>query len=69
VPNRAGDLWGKVIVSRSLPMKDGNTELVVAPTSSGAEGLARMVPKTGARNWLTGSTGLGDKVARQKNIK
>ena len=41
----AGDLSGKVILTCSIPMNDANTELVVAHTSSGAEELAKMVPK------------------------
>ena len=45
VLNQAGDLSGKVIVTCSLPMNADNTELVVAHTSSGAEELAKMVPK------------------------
>jgi predicted dinucleotide-binding enzyme len=45
VLDQAGDLSGKVIVTCSLPMNDDSTELVVAHTSSGAEELARMVPK------------------------
>src|SRR5205823_1570325 len=45
VLNQAGDLSGKVIVTCSLPMNDDNTELVVAHTSSGAEELAKMIPK------------------------
>ena len=45
VLNQAGDLSGKVIVSCSLPMNGDNTELVVAHTSSGAEELAKMIPK------------------------
>lgn len=45
VLNQAGDLGGKVIVSCSLPMNDDNTELVVAHTTSGAEELARRVPR------------------------
>src|SRR6266849_6938868 len=45
VLNQTGDLSGKVIVTCSLPMNDDNTELVVAHTSSGAEELARMIPK------------------------
>jgi predicted dinucleotide-binding enzyme len=45
VLNQTGDLSGKVIVSCSLPMNDDNTDLVVAHTSSGAEELARMIPK------------------------
>ena len=45
VLNQTGDLSGKVVVTCSLPMNDDNTELVVAHTSSGAEELARMIPK------------------------
>jgi predicted dinucleotide-binding enzyme len=45
VLNQTGDLSGKVIVTCSLPMNDDNTELVVAHISSGAEELARMIPK------------------------
>ncbi|WNG26866.1 transmembrane reductase oxidoreductase [Cystobacter fuscus] len=42
---RAGDLSGKVIVSCSLPLNASNTDLVIAHTSSGAEELAKKVPK------------------------
>ena len=42
---QAGDLSGKVIVTCSLPMNAENTDLVVAHTSSGAEALAKRVPK------------------------
>jgi 8-hydroxy-5-deazaflavin:NADPH oxidoreductase len=42
---QAGDLSGKVVVTCSLPMNDDNTELVVAHTSSGAEELAKEIPK------------------------
>jgi predicted dinucleotide-binding enzyme len=45
VLQQAGDLSGKVIVSCSLPMNADNTELVIAHTSSGAEALAKMIPK------------------------
>jgi predicted dinucleotide-binding enzyme len=45
VLKQAGDLAGKVIVSCSLPMNDGDTGLVVGHTSSGSEELAKMVPK------------------------
>jgi 8-hydroxy-5-deazaflavin:NADPH oxidoreductase len=45
VLSQAGDLSGKVIVSCSLPMNAADTELVVAHTSSGAEVLAKRVPK------------------------
>ncbi len=45
VLNQAGNLSGKVIVSCSLPMNAEDTDLVVAHTSSGAEELAKRVPK------------------------
>src|SRR5713226_4423576 len=45
VLNQAGDLSGKTVLTCSLPMNDDNTELVVAHTSSGAEGLAKRIPK------------------------
>src|SRR2546422_3385145 len=45
VLKQAGDVSGKVIVTCSLPMKARDTDLVVAPTSSGAEELAKRVPK------------------------
>jgi predicted dinucleotide-binding enzyme len=41
VLRQAGDLSGKVIVTCSLPMDLGNTGLVIAHTSSGAEELAK----------------------------
>jgi predicted dinucleotide-binding enzyme len=45
VLRQAGDLSGKVLLTCSLPMNDDDTELVVAHTSSGAEALARQVPR------------------------
>lgn len=45
VLNQVGDLSGKVILNCSLPLNTDNTELVVAHTSSGAEALAKMVPR------------------------
>jgi len=45
VLKQAGDVAGKVIVTCSLPMNAGNTDLVVAHTSSGAEALAEKAPK------------------------
>jgi predicted dinucleotide-binding enzyme len=42
---QAGDLSSKVLVSCSLPMNEDDTELVVGRTSSGAEQLARKVPR------------------------
>jgi predicted dinucleotide-binding enzyme len=46
VLKQAGDVSGKTIVSCSLPMNADDTDLVVAHTSSGAEALAKKVPKT-----------------------
>jgi len=45
VLKQAGDLSGTVIVTCSLPMNANDTGLVVAHTSSGAEALARKVPR------------------------
>jgi hypothetical protein len=45
VMKQAGDLSGKVVVSCSLPMSDDDRRLVVAHTSSGAEQLAKKIPK------------------------
>src|SRR5229473_3481801 len=45
VLKQAGDLSGKVIVTCSLPMNADDTGLVIAHTSSGAEALAKKVPK------------------------
>lgn len=45
VLKQAGDVAGKMIVSCSLPMNAANTELVIANSSSGAEALAKKVPR------------------------
>jgi predicted dinucleotide-binding enzyme len=45
VLKQAGDLSGKVVVSCSLPMNQDNIALVVGRTSSGAEKLAKKIPK------------------------
>jgi predicted dinucleotide-binding enzyme len=45
VLKQAGDLAGKVLVSCSLPMNADDSGLVIAHTSSGAEELAKRVPK------------------------
>jgi len=45
VLQQAGDLSGKVILTCSLPMNADNTELVIGRTMSGAEELAKKVPK------------------------
>ena len=45
VLQQAGDVPGKVMVSCSLPMNADDTDLVIAHTSSGAEALAKKLPK------------------------
>jgi predicted dinucleotide-binding enzyme len=45
VLKQAGDLAGKVIVTCSLPMDENNTQLIIGTTASGAEELAKKVPK------------------------
>ena len=45
VLKQAGDLSGKAVLTCSLPMNNDDTELVVGRTSSGAEELARRIPK------------------------
>jgi 8-hydroxy-5-deazaflavin:NADPH oxidoreductase len=45
VLKKAGNLSGKVIVTCSLPMNSDDSGLVVAHTSSGAEELAKKIPK------------------------
>ena len=45
VLKQAGEVSGKVIVTCSLPMNADDTGLVIAHTSSGAEALAKKVPK------------------------
>lgn len=46
VLKQAGDLKRKIIVTCSLPMNKSDTELVVAHTSSGAEALAKKLPRS-----------------------
>ena len=45
VLKKAGDLSGKVVVSCSLPMNADDTALAIGHTSSGAEKLAKKLPK------------------------
>src|SRR5271157_5875890 len=45
VLKHAGDLSGKVIVTCCLPMDAGNTKLIIGSTTSGAEELAKKVPR------------------------
>src|SRR6476620_10220250 len=45
VLKQAGDLSDKAILTCSLPMDEENTKLILGTTTSGAEELARKVPK------------------------
>ena len=45
VLDQTGDLSGKVVVSCSLPMSEDDSGLVIAHTSSGAEELAKRIPR------------------------
>ncbi|HEX3112228.1 MAG TPA: NADPH-dependent F420 reductase [Candidatus Eisenbacteria bacterium] len=45
VLHQTGDLSGKVVVSCSLPMSEDDSDLVIAHTSSGAEELAKRIPR------------------------
>jgi len=69
VLSQAGDLSGKVIVSCSLPMNADNTGLVIGHTSSGAEELAKTLPKARvvcAFNTVPGEVLFGVFEARRK---
>jgi 8-hydroxy-5-deazaflavin:NADPH oxidoreductase len=70
VLKQAGDLAGKVVVTCSLPMDAGNTKLIIGNTSSGAEELARKVPKArvvSAFNTVPSEVLFGVFEARRKN--
>lgn len=45
VLRQAGDLAGRLVLTCCLPMSDDDSRLVIAHTSSGAEALARKLPK------------------------
>jgi predicted dinucleotide-binding enzyme len=45
VLRQAGDLDGQVIITCSLPVNEETTELVIGRTSSGAEELAKRLPR------------------------
>ena len=69
VLGQAGDLTGKVVVTCSLPMNDQNTGLVLGTTSSGAEELAKTLPKARvvcAFNTVPGEVLFGVFEARRK---
>src|SRR5438552_11855515 len=70
VLKQAGDLSGKVIVTCSLPMDAGNTKLIIANSSSGAEELAKKVPKArvvSAFNTVPSEVLFGVYEAKRKN--
>jgi len=72
VLKQAGDLSGTVIVTCSLPMNAGNTKLVLADTSSGAEVLARKVPKArvvSAFNTVPSEVLFGVYAARRRKLR
>src|SRR5215468_2280597 len=72
VLNQAGDLSGKVVLTCSLPMNAEDTELVVAHTSSGAEELARKIPKArvvSAFNTVPSEALFGVHEARRRAIR
>ena len=67
--HQAGDLSGKLILTCSLPMDAGNTALVIGHTSSGAEELAKKVPKArvvSAFNTVPSEAFFGVYAARRK---
>ena len=72
VLNQTGDLSGKAVLTCSLPMNDDNTELVVAHTSSGAEELAKLIPKArivSAFNTVPSEVLFGVFEARRKAVR
>lgn len=72
VLKQAGDLSGKIVVSCSLPMNADDTALAVGHTSSGAEELARMVPKArvvSAFNTVPSEVLFGVYQARNKGVR
>jgi len=72
VLKRAGDLTGKVILTCSLPMDAGNTKLIIANTSSGAEELAKKVPRAhvvSAFNTVPSEVLFGVFEAKRKNTR
>ena len=72
VLKQAGDLSGKVIVTCSLPMDAGNTKLIIANTSSGAEELRKKIPKArvvSAFNTIPSEVLFGVYEARRKTTR
>lgn len=72
VLKQAGDLSGKVILTCSLPMDASNSGLVLGHTTSGAEELAKKVPKAkvvGAFNTIPSEVLFGVFEGRKKASK
>jgi len=72
VLKQAGGLSGKVILTCSLPMDAGNTKLIVANTSSGAEELANKVRRAhivSAFNTVPSEVLFGVFAAKRKAIR
>jgi predicted dinucleotide-binding enzyme len=46
VLKQAGDLSGKIVITCSMPMNEDDSGMVIGFTSSGAEALAKMLPKS-----------------------
>ena len=72
VLKRAGDLSGRVLVTCSLPMNRDDTNLVIAHPSSGAEALAKKVPRArlvSAFNTVPSEVLFGVFEARRKTTK
>lgn len=72
VLKQAGDLSGKVIISCSLPMNRDDTELVLGRTLSGAEALAKKIPRArvvSAFNTVPSEVLFGVFAARRKKTR
>lgn len=72
VLRQAGDLSGKIIITCSLPMNRDDTELVVAHRSSGAEALAKKIPRArlvSAFNTVPSEVLFGVFAARRKKTR
>ena len=72
VLKQAGDLSGKVILPCSLPMDVGNTKLIIGNTTSGAEALAKKVPRAhvvSAFNTVPSEVLFGVFEAKRKNTR
>ena len=72
VLKQAGDLSGKIIISCSIPMNRDDTELVIGRTSSGAEALAKKIPRArvvSAFNTVPSEVLFGVFAARRKKTR